>query len=142
MNSTDRLRGQKNYFILELCTERELNKLASHYDPSLVMLPTDNLPQAYKDKMADIKRIREQQNLDMYFNVGNHTAKHEQIKIEFLKNGKPLFSAVFDDPLQMIDSAYKGIQSLQAALVYDDMMKSLGQKHKASSTAKTTRSFK
>jgi hypothetical protein len=42
----------------------------------------------------------------------------------------------------MIDSAYKGIQSLQAALVYDDMMKSLGQKHKASSTAKTTRSFK
>ena len=25
----------------------------------------------------------------MYFNVGNHTAKHEQIKIEFLKNGKP-----------------------------------------------------
>ncbi|WP_139352311.1 hypothetical protein [Burkholderia cenocepacia] len=131
MNLNDRLRGkQKHYFILELCTEQELNKLASHYDPSLVMLPTDNLPQAHKEAMADIKRIREEESLDMYFNVGNHTAKHEQIKIEFLKNGKPVFSGVFDDPLQMIDSAHKGIQSAQSSLRYEKMMVALAKQPK------------
>lgn len=128
MNTNDRLRGQKNYFIFELCTEDELNKLASHYDPSLVMLPTDNLPQAYKKAMANIKRIREEENLDMYFNVGKHTAKHEQIKIELLKDGQPVFSGIFDDPLEMIATTYKGIQAYQSAQHCEDMISSLGQK--------------
>ncbi|MCO8552965.1 hypothetical protein KGP84_22730 [Burkholderia multivorans] len=127
MDLTDRLRGkQKNYFILELCTEQELNKLASHYDSSLVMLPTDNLPQAYKDSMKAIKDIREEQNLDLYFNVGKHTANHEQIKIGLMKNGKTVFSGVYDDPLKMIDSTFEGIRHLQTSNRYQNIVKSLG----------------
>lgn len=122
-------KNEKHYFIMELCTENELNTLAKHANKlagKMVRLPTENLPQSYKDSMKAIKDIREEQNLDMYFNVGKHTANHEQIKIAFMKDNKTVYSGVFDDPLQMIDSTFEGIRHLQTSSRYQNIVKSLG----------------
>lgn len=122
-------KSDKHYFIMELCTEKELNHLAKHADKlagKMVRLPTENLPQPYKDSMKAIKDIREEQSLDLYFNVGKHTANHEQIKIGLMKDGKTVFSGVYDDPLKMIDSTFEGIRHLQADNRYQNIVKSLG----------------
>ncbi|MBU9434166.1 hypothetical protein KTE91_03590 [Burkholderia multivorans] len=132
-------KNEKHYFIMELCTENELNTLAKHANKlagKMVRLPTENLPQSYKDSMKAIKDIREEQNLDMYFNVGKHTANHEQIKIAFMKDNKTVYSGVFDDPLKMIDSAFEGIRHLQSTNRYQDILKSLGQQTAQQQTKK------